>query len=696
MNTKLRIGLVLSALVVVPWIVVAAPSVNAATKKIAEVTAGNALGGDRMGSSVAIGDGTMVVGAPYAASLGPASGAAYIFPQDAATGVWGPGYPVSASNGKSFDYFGWSAAVGNQLVAVGAIRGDSPNTKYTGAVYLFSRVDDGTQTGRWVENSMVTADDGKQYDYFGYSLAISGDVLVVGARNGDSDLNRKDTGAVYVFRVTYDQETGKWTCEPKAKLTASDTVTGDQFGASVATDGEIIVVGAPNGTGDGTLKNTGAVYLFQREYNLSTPTWTWSLARKVTADDSPTGSRFGAAVAIDGENLAVGAPGKVCNLPGDSQCDVGAVYLFAKDGGLWTEKTKLAGAPAQGGDQFGAALSVSSPLLVVGVPYGPIADGTTSGYVYALRYDENTKAWKPPLRPKLVDENATANEEFGFAVALKDNRVVVGAPDAGQTGSVSEFTINEPPIVTSATANPPEVHEGETVNLSGSASDPDEGDFLTYRWVQVGLGGLDPVSIVQPDPNKPQATFVAPPVPASAADSPELIFELTAVDDSNDASDPVTVSVVVTKPQCQVTSQFGQKRSWILDRDTFTFQGNKGDTIALTLQPAQDGTANGGRAVLILQDKIRGTWFFRANRGALSDQVKIQATLPAAGEYLVTVMDDPFCRRSARFRGEYVLSLEGVSGCLEQTQRSIAVKKKVEPPANSCDRDERLTEGFWF
>ena len=675
MNTKLRIGLVASALVVVLWIVVAAPSVDAATKKIAQVKAGNALGGDRMGSSVAIGDGTMVVGAPYAAPLGPASGAAYIFRQDAATGVWGSGYSVSASNGTSYDYFGWSAAIGNNLVAVGAITGDSLGLKNTGAVYLFSRVDDATPTGKWVEEGIVTATDGATCDYFGYSLAMSGDVLVVGARSADTDLNHKHTGAVYVFRATYDQETGKWTWEQKAKLTASDTATGDQFGASVATDGETIVVGAPNGSGDGNLKNTGAVYVFQREYNLSTPTWTWSLARKVTADDAATGNRFGAAVAIDGETLAAGAPGEVCNLLGDSECDIGAVYLFAKDGGLWTEKTKVVGAPAQGGDQFGAALSVSSPLLVVGVPYGPTDDGTTSGYAYALKYDENTKAWKPAPRPKLVDENATANEEFGFAVALKGNRVVVGAPDAGETGLVSEFTINRPPVAKAAVDHP-EVHEGDTVKVDGSASTDPDGDNLTYTWVQTAG------PTVNFDPTATHFEFPAPPVPAEGA---TLAFRLTVNDGEEESDPPAEVSVVVTeppKPSCQVTSHLGEKRSWSPDQDSFTFQGHKGDVVTLTLQAGGSGKANGQRAVLILQDRIRGTWFFRADRGALPNT--IQATLPATGEYLVTVMDDPFCWRSARFRGDYVLSLAGASGCLQSTQRCQAVRKKVEHPGNSC------------
>jgi hypothetical protein len=192
----------------------------------------------------------------------------------------------------------------------------------------------------------------------------------------------------------------------------------------------------------------------------------------------------------------------------------------------------------------------------------------------------------------------------------------------------------------------------------------------------------------------PQATFVAPEVPPEGA---TLTFRLT-VNDGEEDSDPVEVSVVVTKPLkalCQVISHLGEKRPWIPDWDTFTFQGNKGDWVTLTLKAAGSGEANGGRAVLILRDHIRGTWFFRTDSGALPSQ--IQTTLPAAGEYLVTVMDDLFCRKDARFRGDYVLSLDGASGCLEPTRRHLAVKKKVlKAPARSCERTHQLTEGFWF
>jgi hypothetical protein len=658
MNTKLRIGLILLALVVVFWSVAVAPSVDAATKKIADVKAQNAAIGDWMGSSVAIGEGMMVVGSPFGnTSAAILTGAAYVFGYDQATGAWDQDNKLTANDAAYFALFGWSVATNNELIAIGAPYWSATSKlPYTGSVYLFSY-----QAGTWVQLATLTEDAPVSGDLFGWSLAMANDLLVVGAPMVDL-AGGMDAGAVYVFRVTSDG-----TREKLATLTAGDATAGeDQFGTSVATDGQTIVVGVPVANAAHVFSFDGSKWV---EEALLTP-----------GSEAKAYERFGAAVAVQGDTLIVGAPGADTACPGDPQCNSGAVYLFTKHGGSWLQQATFTPTDVQGGDQFGSAVALDGPVLVVGAPAPPPLgqedSSTSSGYAYILRYDSYTGVWKPASKPRLTQgADALAGAEFGFAVALKGNRVVVGAPDPGQIGSVQEFAINRPPVA-GATVNQSEVHEGDTVKVDGSASTDPDGDTLTYTWAQTAG------PTVNFDPTATHFEFPAPPVPAEGA---TLAFRLTVNDGEEESDPPAEVSVVVTeppKPSCQVTSHLGEKRSWSPDQDSFTFQGHKGDAVTLTLQAGGSGNSNGQRAVLILQDRIRGTWFFRADRGALPNT--IQATLPATGEYLVTVMDDPFCWRSARFRGDYVLSLAGASGCLQSTQRCQAVRKKVEHPGNSC------------
>lgn len=662
MNNKLRIGLVLSALVVVLWTVVTAPCAYGGTKRVA-LTAKDAVTSDLVGYSVAAGSETRVIGVPFGDATDTLlnTGAVHVFRYDQATGVWDEGIKVTATDAGLLAGFGWSVATTSDLVAVGApTTGSATGTlRPTGIVYLFSsRFDETAQAGACVQLTRLAALDGAGDDRFGWSVAMGDNLLVVGAPKRDGDAQTKDTGAAYVFRGSYDQTTQSWSWKQEAKLTANDAAACAMFGTSVAVSGETVVVGAAG---------ANAAYVFRFDGN------EWVHVQELVG---PSSSRFGFSVAISNETIVVGAPG------------VDAAYTFRFDGTTWLEEgSPLRVEGAVPGDQFGHSVAVDSDLLVVGAPYGQDAAGNQSGYAYVWRYDQTGKQWKPAPKPKLTfSDDATGPDEFGFALALKGNRILVGAPKVGNVGAAAEFVINRPPVA-SATVNSPEVHEGDTVTVSGSASDPDDGDNLTYTWVQTAG------PVVSFDPTAAQFEFAAPEAPPEGA---TLTFQLT-VNDGEENSAPVEVSVVVTKPPqspCQVTSRLGERLPWIPDRDTFVFQGNTGEKVTLTLQPAQEGTAEGGRAVLILQDRIRGAWFFRADRGGLPNQ--IQATLPATGEYLVTVMDDPFSRRGTRFRGDYVLSLEGASGCLEPTQHCLTVKKKVDPPTNSCSEKESLADGFWF
>jgi len=664
MNTKLRIGLVASALVVGFWSVVAAPCAHA-RQVTAVLTAKDATTGKGFGYAVSRDGDLLVVGAPFDSLDKPLAGSVYVFrktyDEDAKQWTWTQEQKLTAKDAQWKACFGGSVAISGDTIVVGTLGAE--------AAYVFQY-----ENGSWSQVAKFAAQT--PGSRFGWSVAIAQDWIVVGTSQGTS---------AYIFK----RENNSWSDKPEL-ITGSDTQPGDQFGISLAMSGETLVVGAP------LHGNTGSAYVFAREGD------SWSdKPEPITSSGTQAGDQFGYSVAISGETLVVGAP-----LHGNT----GSAYVFAREGDSWSQKAELTSSGTQAGDQFGYSVAINGGTIVVGAPFHddiclsePLCRDVGSARVFRQQGTE----WIEDTGFALAYRDPQPGDSFGWALVLRGKRVSVGAPFADvpdpedpengvipNAGSVLEFSLNRPPIANAGTDQ--QVTEGDIVTLDGSASSDPDGDKLTiYEWMQTGGKTL---TLSQSNQPAPQTTFVAPEVPKDEATP--LTFQLRVYDgeDWSDWSNPVTVSVTVKKKEtrCQVTSHLGEKRSWMPDRGTFTFQGEAGKEVILTLKPAQDGTANGGRAVLILQDNIRGKWFFRANRGTLSDQVKIQATLPAAGEYVVTVMDDPFCRRSTRFRGEYVLSLEGVSGCLEPTQRSLAAKKKVEPPANSCDRDERLTEGFWF
>jgi hypothetical protein len=636
MNTRLRIRLVLSALLAVLFGILSVPDASAGTFLKAQVSASDAPAGRYFGYSVAVDDDTMVAGDPFETNTfgNPLktyyfSGSAYVFKRSGDT--WTQQAKLTPEDTLTdpglVQGFGWSVAVSGDTIVIGTSKGFAYVFKYNG------------------ENWGIGEELSPRGSGFGWSVAINQGRVVVGARMAN---------LAYVFC-----DDGS-TCTPETEhaLTANNA-SGDFFGTSVSVSGNTVAVGAPG---------ADSVYVFRFDGT------TWSEGEKLSG---PPESGFGFSVAMSNDSMVVGVP------------DANAAYTFRFDGTKWIEEgSPLKGEDTVAGAQFGYSVTIDGDILVIGAPFGQDDSGNQTGCAYVWKYDLKAKQWKPAPTPKL-SEGAAENDQLGWAVALKGNRAIVGARNAGQKGSVSEFTINRPPVASATIypSYPSEVHEGDTVKVEGSASDPDPEDasFLTYLWVQTA--GPE----VGFDPTAREFEFTAPPV---TADQP-LTFQLT-VYDGEEYSESVEVFVLVKKQdtQCQVTSHLGEKLPWIPAWDTFMFPGNTGEKVTLTLQPAPGGTTNGGQAVLILQARIPGVWFLRANRGALPNQ--IQATLPAAGEYLVAVINDPFCENSARFRGDYMLSLEGASGCLEPTQRCLPTKKKVELPANSRPQNDSLTEGFWF
>ncbi len=208
---------------------------------------------------------------------------------------------LNASDGAVYDYFGISVAISGDYAVVGAYGGADAGLN-SGSAYIFKR--DGTA---WTEQAKITASDGAAYDCFGYSVAISGDYAVVGAW-ADAD-NGAASGSAYIFK----RDGTAWT--EQAKITASDGAAYDRFGVSVAISGDYAVVGAH--TDDDAGMDSGSAYIFKRDGTA------WEEQAKITASDGAAYDCFGISVAISGDCAVVGASGD-----DDAGSNSGSAYIY--------------------------------------------------------------------------------------------------------------------------------------------------------------------------------------------------------------------------------------------------------------------------------------------------------------------------------------------------------------------------------
>jgi hypothetical protein len=240
---------------------------------------------DNFGRSLNIHGNLLVVTARWEDINASDVGAAYVFRYRG--GRWIDEAKLTASDATPGAYFGQYAAVREDLIAVGARNADPYGA---GAVYLFRR----SRHDEWVEAAKLTPPDGAKDDHFGFTIAMVGDLIAVGARKADLSSTRKDAGAVYVFALDRDS------VDLVAKLTASDAKAGDQFGQSMAMAGDVIAVGASRAD-IGANKDQGSIYLFRRMGN------EWIETDKVTASDGAAGDEFGFSLAAFGNRMVTGA-----------------------------------------------------------------------------------------------------------------------------------------------------------------------------------------------------------------------------------------------------------------------------------------------------------------------------------------------------------------------------------------------------
>ena len=373
---------------------------------------------DLFGSSVAVSGGVAVVGARYDDDNGHRSGSAYVFRNDGSN--WGQEAKLPASDGGEFNYFGSSVGVSGDAAVVGAMWGGTGGD-YSGAAYVF-RYDPGPPAS-WIQETKLLASDANGWDYFGWSVAIAGDVAVVGAPFNDD--NGDYSGSAYVFRYNG----SNWVEEQK--LLPSDGATEDWFGSAVAVSGDAVVIGAQYVHMDywtgGVSTSPGSAYVFR--YNGSN----WVEEQKLVASDGAVADEFGCSVAVSGDVAVIGAHRDDDACPGgEAYCDSGSAYVFRYDGLNWVEQQKLLASDTATRDEFGWSVALDGDTAVIG-SYRDDDFGHDSGSAYTFHFDG--ASWVETQ--KLLASDSARADHFGISVAVSGDTTVVGARCDADNGTDS-------------------------------------------------------------------------------------------------------------------------------------------------------------------------------------------------------------------------------------------------------------------
>lgn len=419
------------------------------------------------GQAVAASGHTVAVGSALAnGGTGADSGVVEVFVRTG--GVWTLEAVLTPANAGPGDGFGHAVALSGDTLVVGAPAEDSlvtgindgPGTDNgaidSGAAYIFVR-----NAGIWTQQAYIKPSNTGAGDAFGHSVAVSGNRVVVGANQEqsqgtgvdspfESDNSQDASGAAYIF----DRSGGAWT--QAAYLKASNTDQGDRFGAAVAVSGDTVAIGAeweasagpgvnPGNESDNSLIKSGAVYVFAKASGV------WSQQAFIKASNPDQGDQFARALSLSGDTLAVGADsesgsGLGVNPPtqaNNSAAGAGAAYVFVRDTGVWTQQAYIKASNTEAGDRFGWSIAVAGDELVVGA-WGDDSDGVgadppnqtnaaapNSGAAYL--FGRANGVWEQ--RSYIKASNTDQGDQFGWSVALASDTLIAGARNEDGNGS---------------------------------------------------------------------------------------------------------------------------------------------------------------------------------------------------------------------------------------------------------------------
>ena len=372
----------------------------------AKLVASDAQTGDEFGYSIDISGDTIVAAAYLEDTTASGAGSAYIFTRSGTT--WSQQAKIQASDAGAGDNFGKFVAIDGDTMVTGAHYEDT-TADDAGAAYVFTR--SGTT---WSQQAKLQASDAAYRDYLGFSVAIDGDTIVVGAFGEDTGAD--SAGAAYVFTrsgTTWSQQ---------AKLQASDAQASDQFGReAISISGDTIVVGAYREDTGGS--DAGSAYVFIRSGT------SWSQQAKLQASDAAAGDRFGAAVSISSDTIVAGA-----SLEDTAGTDTGSVYVFTRSGTSWSQQAKLVAGNPSGLDEFGKSVDIDGDTVIIGATKEDTGiQDTGAAYIFT----RSGTTWSE--QKLLKGSDVPAYKRFGWAVAI-DGSTAVGTTKLIDSNTGAAYT----------------------------------------------------------------------------------------------------------------------------------------------------------------------------------------------------------------------------------------------------------------
>ncbi|MFT5029587.1 MAG: hypothetical protein ACI9VS_002028, partial [Candidatus Binatia bacterium] len=381
-----------------------------------KLNASDGAAGDSFGRSVAIEGDTVVVGADRNDDAGDSSGSVYLFQRNqGGPDQWEQVVKLVAADATPGSQFGWSVSLSGDTLVVGSFQDDISGRPDAGSAYIFER--NQPSENDWGQSRKLIALDGASDDWFGASVSVNGDLVLIGAP-ADAD-NGDDSGSAYLFGRNQSGG-GQWGLV--RKLLASDGSADDWFGWSVDIAGGFAAIGAYRD--DGAAVDSGSAYVFDRNEGGADQ---WGQSARLLAADGEINDLFGFSVSVDGDNVVVGAYRN-----DDNGSESGSAYQFSRNQGgpnNWGQLAKLLANDAATGAQFGFSVALDRNSMAVGAPLASTT-ATQTGAFYTFRIGSPIEDFR--LANFTVEELADPSKE---ATLWGDN----ADPDMDGQGNFFEF-----------------------------------------------------------------------------------------------------------------------------------------------------------------------------------------------------------------------------------------------------------------